>query len=830
MTESDPGPPASPLARDQQLLATVALAQPDAVLLLEPDGTIVWGNPLAEATFGLSFDEAVGRNGLEFVHPDDMQMAVLSLASMEGKQMGSLLELRMHMADGSWRLMELRGATAGDHLLVSLRDLTERRRWQLMEDDSARYSTLLQNSATIMFVLEPDGVVRRSSGGLSRLLGQSQDWLEDQPFAQLVDPDDRDRLEAVLSRMRTHDTGDQTVDLRLLRSDGASTPFAMTFTSMLADRVVNAIVATGHDVSDRVRTERELRAANSAFAATLEATTDGIIVVDDQFGLMHYNRRFLEIWNIPAGFIERREYDRVMDTILDQVADRESFLEGIAERFATGGEVTHDVIECADGRVLERSSFPQVIDGTLVGRVLSFRDITEQVRVRDELTHQAFHDTLTGLANQALFRDRVSQSIARLGRHGTQMAVMFIDLDDFKAVNDHLGHAAGDHLLISVAERITSCLRPGDTAARIGGDEFAVLVDDLSNAEDATRVGERILAALAAPVPIGPRNEATSHLSPAASIGIAFGAVGLGVEDILRDADLAMYSAKAAGKGCYRVFSEHMYAAAADRRELTTSLRGAVARGELVVHYQPIVDLDTGRVDAMEALVRWEHPVRGILEPSEFISLAEEAGLIAEVGDHVMEVAVNEAVRWARLLGRADAPAVSVNLSARQLLDSAISDRIELLLHRSGLHPAQLLIELAEGALMQDPVAASVTLERISRLGVRLAIDDFGTGYSSLAHLQQFPIDVLKVHGSFVDQASGDQASPLAQAIIHISHALGLVPVAEGVESQEQVDALRRAGCHMGQGYHLGRPVDADAAVGLVLAASRRISHSARQA
>ncbi len=673
-----------------------------------------------------------------------------------------------------------------------------------------------------MFVLEEDGTVRRTSGGLSRMLGQSQEWLEGEPFAKLVEPDDRSRLESVLEQMRSCDGAERTVDLRLVASDGRTTPFALSFTSMLSDRVMNAIVATGHDVSDRVRSEAELREVNSAIAATLEATNDGIIVVDNGFNLIHHNRRFLELWNIPEGLLERRAYEQAMDIVLAQVADRDSFLAGIAERFADGEEVVHDVIECADGRVLERSSFPQVIDGRVVGRVLSFRDTTEQVRVRDQLTHQAFHDTLTGLANQALFRDRVSQSIARLGRHGTQMAVMFIDLDDFKAVNDRLGHAAGDHLLMTVAERITSCLRPGDTAARLGGDEFAVLVDDLSSAEDATGVGERILAALGAPVPIGPRGEATNHVSPAASIGVAFGAVGVGVDDILRDADLAMYSAKAAGKGCYRVFAEHMHAAAAERRELTASLRGAVNRGELVVHYQPIVDLATGRVEAMEALVRWDHPVRGILEPSEFISIAEEAGLIAEVGEYVMQVAVQEAVRWARLLGRADAPAVSVNVSARQLLDPSLPDKVELLLHRSGLHPAQLLMEVAEGALMQDPVAASVTLDRVSRLGVRLAIDDFGTGYSSLAHLQQFPIDVLKVHGSFVDQASGDQASPLAQAIIQISHALGLVPVAEGVESQEQVDALLRAGCHMGQGFHLGRPVDADAAVGLVLASMRR--------
>lgn len=825
MTEPDPaGATAFASARDRQLLETAALAQPDAALLLESDGRILWGNPAAQKMFGIPFEKAVGRNGLEFVHPDDMQMALLSLESVQEKSVGTLLELRMLMADGSWRLMEMRGAATGGRLVVSLRDITDRRRWQLIDDDATRFSTLLQNSATVMFIIERDGVVRRSSGGLSRLLGISQEWLEGRPFSDLVDEADHRQLHQVLDRM-AEDGSDETLDVRLRSSEGDSVPFALSFTSMLSDQVMNAVVVSGHDVSDRVQSESDLREANSALAATLESTTDGIIVIDNEPATTHYNQRFADMWGIPRELLDEHRNQEVMEIILSQVVDQERFLGDIDRMYSAGDTVVHDVIECTDGRTVERSSFPQQVDGRVVGRVLSFRDTTEQVRVRDRLTHQAFHDGLTGLANQALFRDRVAQSLARLGRHGTGMAVLFIDLDDFKTVNDRLGHAAGDKLLVTVADRITSCLRPGDTAARLGGDEFAVLVDDLSSTGDGTLVAERILAALAAPVSFGP-----DQLVPAASIGVAFGVSGTGVEDILRDADLAMYSAKSAGKSRYKVFAEHMHTAAAQRRELSSRLHGVVERGELLLHFQPIVDMRTMRVDAMEALVRWDHPERGLLEPSTFISLAEEAHLIAEIGEFVLDSAVHEAVRWARLVGRSEAPAVSVNISARQLLDAGIVDRLELLLHRSGLHPANLILEVAEGALMQDPVVANATLGQLSRLGVRLAIDDFGTGYSSLAHLQQFPIDVLKVHGSFVDQADGDRASPLAQAIIHISHALGLVPVAEGVESSEQVEALVHAGCHLGQGFHLGRPVDSDAASQLVVDSARRSAAAVDQA
>jgi diguanylate cyclase (GGDEF)-like protein len=438
--------------------------------------------------------------------------------------------------------------------------------------------------------------------------------------------------------------------------------------------------------------------------------------------------------------------------------------------------------------------------------VWSFRDVSEHRRLAAELAHQAFHDALTGLANQALFRDRVGHALERLGRDGSRVAVLFIDLDDFKRVNDSLGHSAGDEMLVTVAARISSCLRAGDTASRLGGDEFAVLIDDVRDDGDAVALAERILEALRRPTAVG-----AGPVGTASSIGIAYGEPGMDVDELLRNADLAMYTAKAAGKNCCRVYERSMHDAAVARLDLETRLRGAADRGELLVDYQPVMDLRTGRIESMEALVRWLHPERGLLAPGAFVPFAEEGGLIGEIGSHVLATACAAATRWVEEFGDA-APSVSVNLSPRQLADEDLPERIEGLLSSVGLRPDRLTLEITEGELMRDPVGAGLSLERLSALGVRLAVDDFGTGYSALAYLRQFPVDVLKVDRSFLGRARDDDSWRLAHAIVQISHALGLVPVAEGVERADQVDVLRSFGCELGQGYHLARPMSADAA------------------
>ena len=803
--------------------ADILDALPDAVMLIDAEARLSWANPAAGALFGLSVEESIGLSGLDFLHPDDLQVALVSMVSIRGKQVGTPLELRVRSTEG-WRLVEILGSNVGDQILLSARDLTDRRRWEIVGDGTARVRSLMQNAASITILMGADGTVGSSSVGLTRQLGIDQEWLEGRSILELVDHEDHPALESALRQVRDPGPspgpipGPVTVDLRLRSRVGDAIPFAITFTNLLDDPTVEGIIATGHDVSDRVRTEHDLRTANSVLAATLESTADGILVVGVEGAVTSYNSRFASMWNLPADAMETLDSEHITSLILEQLCDPAAFMIRVRDLDADPDAASRDTIEFVDGRVFERDSLPQRIDGRVVGRVWSFRDTSEHRRLQDELSHQAFHDPLTGLANQALFRGRVSVASARLGRRGGRLAVLFIDLDDFKTVNDSLGHSAGDSLLITVSERISRCIRPGDTAARLGGDEFAVLIDEIVDPGDAEAVGERIIEALSEPVSLS-----STRVSAAASIGIAYGTTSIGVDDILRNADLAMYTAKAGGKNCIRIFADEMHEAAVERLDLETHLRGAAEREELLVHYQPIVDLSTGRIHAMEALVRWSHPSRGLLGPMSFIPFAEEGGLIEEIGNHVLVTACEEAVRWQRSVGPDLAPAISVNISPRQLGDASLPDRVELLLHRSGLHPAQLILEITESALMTDPVAAAESLERLSRLGVRLAIDDFGTGYSSLAYLQRFPINVLKIDGAFVGDDLAQPGWSLAEAIVQIAHALGMVAVAEGVETQAQADALAEFGCNLAQGYHYSRPVDASAARTLVLDAAANI-------
>jgi diguanylate cyclase (GGDEF)-like protein/PAS domain S-box-containing protein len=795
-------------------LAAIATSLPDAVLVIDASAHVRWVNHAAERLFAIPADEAIGQNGLDFIHPDDLQLALLALTSVQSKEVGSLIELRIRSGDG-WRLVEIIGAPFGDGVVLSARDLTERRRWEVAGDEVARFRSLMQNAASVTMLLTRDGVVESSSGGLTRILGLDQEWLEHRPLAEAIDERDHEVLQAAFRSVQRVEPGRSpapvTIDVCFRHASGSTVPFALTFTNLLDDPTVEGLIATGHDISDRVAAVTDLREANSVLAATLESTADGILVVDGVGRITSWNSRFAQMWRIPTDILTERDDSHALVSVLEQLRDPDAFVAKVQELYEDPEAHSHDLLEFIDGRVFERDSLPQRIDGAVVGRVWSFRDITEHRRLQNELTHQAFHDPLTGLANQALFRDRVDHAATRLQRQGGQLAVLFIDLDDFKTVNDSLGHSAGDALLQVVSDRLTTCVRAGDTAARLGGDEFAVLMDALADPNDAIEVAERIIAALQEPVVLD-----VLLVSATASIGIAYGTAGAGSDEMLRNADLAMYTAKAGGKNCCRVFAREMHLAAVERLDLEAHLRGAAERDELIVHYQPIYALQSGRITALEALVRWHHPERGLLSPLSFIPFAEETGLIDEIGRHVLVTACQQAARWAGLVGRDAAPAVSVNVAPRQLLDPRLPDRVESLLDQCRLDPPTLILEITEGALMKDPAAATISLQRLSDLGVRLAVDDFGTGYSSLAYLQQFPIDLLKIDGSFVSDILTRSGSLLVRAIVQIAHTLGLIPVAEGIESAAQAEALAACGCDLGQGFYLGRPADAAATIALL--------------
>ena len=434
----------------------------------------------------------------------------------------------------------------------------------------------------------------------------------------------------------------------------------------------------------------------------------------------------------------------------------------------------------------------------------------ENARLYDEIRHQALHDGLTGLANRVLFRDRVEIAVARSRRTGTQLAVLFLDFDDFKALNDTHGHARGDEVLVLAAQRVSDVLRPSDTAARHGGDEFAILVEDIADEADALAVATRLVDALRQPMPLG-----QTEVRIAASIGVALGGAGIETaDDLLRNADVAMYAAKGSSRGGAAIFRPSLREGAAERAERAARLRGVEERHELRLDYQPIVELATHRIDGLEALVRWQPPDGPVLMPSDWIDLAEESGDIVPIGRWILREACRQARDWQIRLARPDLR-VSVNLSTRQFLEHDIVATIQAVLEETGLPPRTLMLEITESGLMRRTEATIAGLDALRGLGVHLAIDDFGTGYSSLSYLERFPIDVLKIDKAFVSSA-GDTGSPIARAIVDLGRTLGLEVIAEGIEHIEQARWLGDLGCRYGQGYLYARPMSATAVEALL--------------
>lgn len=454
--------------------------------------------------------------------------------------------------------------------------------------------------------------------------------------------------------------------------------------------------------------------------------------------------------------------------------------------------------------VIDRGYVVHDPKGKPVRMLGSMMDVSERKLLEEQLTHQALHDPLTKIANRVLFRDRVDHALSKQRRDSTSLAVLFLDLDNFKSVNDSIGHGAGDKLLIAVAQRLQDSLRSSDTAARLGGDEFAVLVESVRNSEEAIMIAERVKSVFKQPFVIDGK-----EVFMATSIGIAqSGDEAATADDLLRNADLAMYRAKNDGKGNYVVFEPRMHEALMERLELEDDLRLAIENHEFTIHYQPIVDLGSTEMLGMEALVRWNHPRYGMLAPMKFIPLAEETSLIVPLGEWILGEACRQTKEWCDKFDPALNISVTVNISIRQFQQKELVEIIRCALETSGLRPNSLILEITESFMMQETESTITKLQELKKLGIRLAIDDFGTGYSSLSYLQRFPIDILKIDKSFVDKiGNGEEGRAVARAIIMMGDSLHLKTIAEGIERPEQIAALQTLGCEAGQGFHFAHPL-----------------------
>ncbi|HEY6425851.1 MAG TPA: EAL domain-containing protein [Acidimicrobiales bacterium] len=813
---------ARPLPSTDELgsMAGAFLNLPDAIVIVDGSGTIVWGNRSAERIFERTMDDWVGQSGLDLVHSDDQEFVLRSLSTVQGKEVGVPIEIRVNATSG-WRLIEMVGATVqwfgSDVVLLCMRDLTERRRFELASGHEARFRSLVHNAGSVFMLVSLDGLVQSVSAAITRLLGHDPELLEGRHLSDIVAPRHAAALESAFAEAWRGATTAHPVTARvdLLRHDGdGSVPFELNIVNLLDDPTVEGYVVSAQDATARVSAERELGEALSRLTATLDSTWDGILVVDMADKITDFNRRFLEIWRIPDDTVARQDSLASLAFAMDQLADPEAVVARLRKLETKPEDETFDSFEYKDGRVVERYSRPQRVGGEVVGRVYSFRDVTDRKVLEDELSYRAFHDSLTRLANKALFQDRLKHGLNRILRTGSHLAVLFLDLDDFKTVNDSLGHGEGDQLLKWVAATLGEMLRPSDTAARLGGDEFAVLIEDVSSREDVTDLAQRILDALRPSVRLG-----TKSVTAACSIGIAFDEEGLNSEQLLRNADIAMYQAKKRGKDRFEVYRDDMHTSVLARLELEEELKVAISEGDLVPHYQPIMDLQSNRLVGFEVLVRWPHPEGPLVDPRYFVPLAQEIGLIGEIDSQIMRKACLQVREWQDSGICGPDLEIGVNLSAGQLADPALADRIAAQIVECQFDPRHLVIEITESEVITDDEATLHNLAALRRLGVRIALDDFGTGYSTFVHLDRLPIDIVKVDKSFVDRlGSPDDSRSMAAALVQLARTLGYGTIAEGVENAAQEEGLRAMGCELAQGYHLGRPLDADAARWLLAA------------
>ena len=564
-------------------------------------------------------------------------------------------------------------------------------------------------------------------------------------------------------------------------------------------------------VTARNRQEAALERSTRYYAALAENSSDAVIVVDAAGRILN------DAPNLISMLGRTGETTIGMDAIgllrpFDQAVAR-----NVLERWwSTAGVVADAEIQAtqADGsdrwfgvRAANLSDDPDV--GALV---INLRDITDRKRAEQDLSHSAFHDSLTGLANRALFNDRLEHALERTARNDLAVSVVYLDLDGFKMVNDTRGHEAGDQVLREVAIRLSSAVRTADTVSRLGGDEFAILTIESARAlDEAETIAERVLQSLTAPFPLDGR-----QIMLSASIGIAVGDVSCTASTMMRDADVAMYKAKTTGKARWALYDPAMRIAALERLDLDSDLRQALAKNQFRLVYQPVIELESNKLVGFEALLRWDHPTRGVVAPLVFIPIAESNGAITAIGQWVLEEACRTAARWQHTYPDAHLT-MAVNLSARQIATPDIVDHVARALEESGLAPASLILEMTESVLVEDADIAATRLHQMHDLGVRLAIDDFGTGYSSLSYLRQFPIDILKIDKSFTDTITDRSQIPaIVRGLIDLAKTLRLKTVAEGIELDVQLVSLRDQQCEFGQGFLFAKPLEFDDAAALL--------------
>lgn len=822
----------------------------EGVALVDVHGIVRYANDRFVELLGCGREEIAGGPLMDHLLPVHRSTAV-SMLDLSGRGVAERYAGDFRRPDGEvrWIEVELSPIHDGDSgalgSWVVVTDRTdEKRSAEALLASERRLRALVDQASDYIIVLNGDGTIQYMSPSAERFLGAMLESVIGQNAFFYIHPDDVERVMATFADLLREPQGQRRLSYRGITPDGRWRHSEVVATNLLDDPAVGGVVVNSHDVTASRRFERlvvgqaevlemaisgaPLSDSLAATAAMVEEALEGsvcqICLVSQESGAFST----LAAPSLSAAFCEAIEA-LVADRSVVQWCDEGPIVIAEHELWSRvleipGGErfVHCHVMPLSGGSMGpcgvmfvyrgEQDLVPSDDDPRALERLRSLSQVVIQRTLAEEaLAHESTHDPLTGLANRHLLFEGMEHALARTRRKPSMLAILFLDVDRFKLVNDSLGHAAGDLVLHELAERLSGVVRPFDVIARFGGDEFVIVCEDLGHPAEATVIAERIADVLRPPMMLAGREYFLS-----VSIGIALDSMGSSSpEALLRDADTAMYRAKDRGGNCHEVFDRALRRQVNERLEVEGGLRRALDREELFVVYQPVVCLPAAEVAGFEALVRWAHPDRGLHLPDRFIPLAEETGLIGAIGAHVLEVACMQAASWERRCGDARGPWVSVNLSPRQLEDRAIVQTVGRVLERSGLDPSLLCLEITESAVMDDSPATARTLQSLHRLGLRLAIDDFGAGYSSLGQLKQLPVDVIKIDRSLVaglGTESGDGA--IVGAVITMAEALGIDVVVEGVENPEQVAELLDLRCPNAQGFYYGVPTPADMLAG----------------
>jgi len=694
-------------------------------------------------------------------------------------------------------------------ILFSMMRLNERRARKLADEaerevyaSEARFSALIQQSSDITLVIDSEGKIKFASPSVESKIGYKVRDIVGKNIASIVGIENTTRKTIQVLKSLNSGKHVEPFEAQVLANDGTILTFECVINDLRNDDAVQGIVCNSRDITERKTAESQIAKAKALYESALENAPIGVALVHQDGQCFFANEAMSDFLGRTSSEVNDT---RIRDFVYQD--DKFAFSDMWQSLEHRGTERTSKELrfEHPDGRQRWGNiSIQGAYDGEVFQYyVVQIEDTTERRSIAERLEYQAIHDPLTGLPNRLLFVDRLEVALLRAKRTGLGVSVLFLDLDRFKVVNDSLGHAAGDTLLEAVSERIKSSVRPNDTIARFGGDEFVVLCEDISDERQTNEIANRLLESINRPIML---REGEVYVT--ASIGIARSLTGEDTpETILRDADTAMYRAKDGGRNRSEVFDERTHARAVANLETGNGMFRALSENEFRMRYQPIISLKSGRLSGFEALVYWQHPERGHVGPNDFITLAEETGVIVPLGLRILEEACTEIARWNSFSKQSAHLTMSVNLSPRQLAEPTFVEEVRKILERTKVNPARIWFEITENALMVDADSTIAMLDQLKNLGVHFEVDDFGTGFSSLSYLKKFPVDALKIDQGFVDGLGRDpEDSAIVTAVVSLSHALGLQAIAEGVETPLQMAELKTLGCEYAQGYLFARP------------------------